>query len=158
MLEIGSKAVDFCLPNQDGVEICLRDLLGKWIVLYFYPKDLTPGCSSEACDFSNSVVEFSKLDSIILGVSADSKELHQKFIDKYSLDITLLSDESKKMIESYGVWQLKKNYGKEYMGIVRSSYIIDPNGIIRAVWKNVKVKGHVDMVKAKLIELGASNV
>lgn len=155
MLEIGSKAVDFCLPNQDGVEICLRDLLGKWIVLYFYPKDLTPGCSSEACDFSDNIVEFTKLNSIVLGISADSLELHQKFIKKYNLDITLLSDESKKIIESYGVWQLKKNYGKEYMGIIRSTYIIDPSGTIIAVWKNVKVKGHVDSVKAKLIELGA---
>lgn len=153
MLEIGSKAPDFCLPNQDDIEICLRDILGKWIVLYFYPKDSTPGCTTEACEFSEVAPDFSSLDDIILGVSADSTARHRNFIEKNDLTITLLSDESKKMIESYGIWQLKKNYGKEYMGIVRSTYIIDPQGSIRAVFKNVKVKGHVEAVKAKLEEL-----
>lgn len=153
MLEIGVNAPDFCLPNQDGVEICLRDLLGKWIVLYFYPKDSTPGCTTEACDFSEASPEFSSKDAIILGVSADSVSSHQKFAGKHSLEITLLSDESKKMIEAYGVWQLKKNYGKEYMGIGRSTYIIDPEGKIAAVWKNVKVKAHAEAVRLKLEEL-----
>ncbi|MFA7069672.1 MAG: thioredoxin-dependent thiol peroxidase [Sulfurimonas sp.] len=153
MLEIGSKAPDFCLPNQDDIEICLRDILGKWIVLYFYPKDSTPGCTTEACEFSEVAPDFSSLDAIILGVSADSTARHRNFIEKNDLTITLLSDESKKMIESYGIWQLKKNYGKEYTGIVRSTYIIDPQGSIRAVFKNVKVKGHVEAVKAKLEEL-----
>lgn len=150
MIDIGNRAPEFCLPNQDDVEICLRDLMGKWIVLYFYPKDSTPGCTTEACDFSDAVVDFSLLDAIILGVSADSTAKHRIFIEKSNLDITLLSDESKKMLESYGVWQLKKNYGKEYMGISRTTYIIDPNGIVRAVWKNVKVKGHVEVLKQKL--------
>jgi len=150
VIDIGNRAPEFCLPNQDDVEICLRDLMGKWIVLYFYPKDSTPGCTTEACDFSDAVVDFSLLDAIILGVSADSTAKHRIFIEKSNLDITLLSDESKKMLESYGVWQLKKNYGKEYMGISRTTYIIDPNGIVRAVWKNVKVKGHVEVLKQKL--------
>lgn len=156
MIEIGNKAPEFCLPNQDDVEICLRDLLGKWIVLYFYPKDSTPGCTTEACEFSDVVVDFGSLDAIILGVSADSTQKHRSFIEKNSLDITLLSDESKKMLESYGIWQLKKNYGKEYMGISRTTYIIDPSGVVRALYKSVKVKGHVEAVKQKLQELQIS--
>lgn len=155
MLEIGTAAPEFCLPNQDDVEICLRDIKGKWIVLYFYPKDNTPGCTTEACDFSEAAPDFSELDAIILGVSADSTQKHRNFIEKKDLSITLLSDESTQMIESYGAWQLKKNYGKEYMGIVRSTYIIDPDGIIRAGWEKVRVKEHVLKVKEKLEELQA---
>ena len=167
MIEIGKNAPEFCLPNQDDVEICLRDLYGKWIVLYFYPKDSTPGCTTEACDFTDAIVDFSQLDAIILGVSADSTASHQKFIAKYDLDITLLSDMDTKMMLSYGVWQMKKNYGKEYMGIVRSTCIISPDGKIAATWNNVKVRVkrkkngetiealHVEEVKAKLKELQA---
>lgn len=155
MLEIGTAAPEFCLPNQDDVEICLRDIKGKWIVLYFYPKDNTPGCTTEACDFSEAAPDFSELDAIILGVSADSTQKHRNFIEKKDLSITLLSDESTQMIENYGAWQLKKNYGKEYMGIVRSTYIIDPEGIIRAGWEKVRVKEHVLKVKEKLEELQA---
>ncbi len=167
MIEIGTTAPEFCLPNQDDVEICLRDIKGKWIVLYFYPKDNTPGCTTEACDFTDAVVDFSDLDAIVLGVSADSTAKHLKFIEKYDLDITLLSDEETKMMQDYGVWQMKKNYGKEYMGIVRTTYIIDPAGKIAATWNNVKVRVkrkkdgktietlHVDEVKVKLQELRA---
>ena len=165
MLEIGSIAPDFCTPNQDDVEICSRDLSGKWIVLYFYPKDLTPGCTTQACDFTQSLPQFEDLDAIILGVSPDDSEKHRKFIEKKELEITLLADTEKKMCEDYGVWQLKKFMGKEYMGVVRTTFIIDPDGKIAAIWDKVNVrkkktvKGekieilHVDEVKAKLEEL-----
>ncbi|MDD2651442.1 MAG: thioredoxin-dependent thiol peroxidase [Sulfurimonas sp.] len=150
MVTLGSAAPEFCLPNQDDVEICLRDLRGKWIVLYFYPKDNTPGCTTEACDFSEAAPDFSALDAVILGVSADSTKSHRGFIEKKDLMITLLSDETTTMMQEYGVWALKKNYGKEYMGIVRSTIIIDQEGIVQAIWKNVKVKEHARIVKEKL--------
>lgn len=155
MLEIGQNAPDFCLPNQDDIEICSRDLKGKWMVLYFYPKDSTPGCTTEACDFTEAMPDFDGLNATIVGVSADSTKRHRNFIEKQSIGFTLLSDESTEMMQQYGVWQLKKNYGREYMGIVRSTYIIDPEGKIAASWTKVKVKGHVETVKAKLAELQA---
>ncbi len=153
MLETGQKAPDFCLPNQDETEICLRDLSGKWVVLYFYPKDNTPGCTTEACDFTASMPDFEGLDAVILGVSPDSPKKHRNFIEKKNLKITLLSDENKEVCEKYGVWQLKKMCGKEYMGVVRSTFIISPEGEIKAVWTKVRVKGHVQIVKEKLEEL-----
>ena len=153
MIQINTKAPEFCLPNQDDVEICLRDIKGKWIVLYFYPKDNTAGCSAEACDFSNAIIDCSDLDAIILGISADSTQKHRNFIEKKDLDITLLSDEETSMMQEYGVWQLKKNFGKEYMGIVRTTYIIDPSGVVKAVFEKVRVKEHVEKIKAKLQEL-----
>ncbi len=165
MLKIGDIAPDFCASNQDDVEICSRDLAGKWIVLYFYPKDLTPGCTTEACDFTNHHSYFDDLDAVILGVSPDETEKHRKFIDKYDLTITLLSDNSKKMCEDYKVWQLKKFMGKEFMGVVRTTFIINPEGKIAFVWDKVNVrktksvKGekieilHVEEVKEKLQEL-----
>ena len=153
MLEVGNKAPEFCLPNQDDVEICSRDLKGKWIVLYFYPKDNTPGCTTEACEFTEQEPEFDSLNAIILGVSADSTKKHRNFIEKHSLEITLLADESTEMMQEYGVWKMKKNYGREYMGIVRTTLIIDPEGVIQAVWNNVRVKEHVVKVQEKLAEL-----
>ena len=153
MIAINEKAPEFCLPNQDDVEICSRDLKGKWIVLYFYPKDSTPGCTTEACEFSEAAPDFSDLDAIILGVSADSTKRHRNFIEKQNLGITLLSDETTTMMQEYGVWQLKKNYGKEYMGIVRTTFIINAEGIVKAVFENVRVKEHVAKVKAELERL-----
>ena len=153
MLEVGNKAPEFCLPNQDDVEICSRDLKGKWIVLYFYPRDNTPGCTTEACEFTQAEPQFDEMDAIILGVSADTTKKHRNFIEKQKLGITLLSDENTEMMQEFGVWKLKKNYGKEYMGIVRTTFIIDPDGVIAAVWENVRVKEHVAKVKAKLSEL-----
>jgi len=153
MLEVGTRAPEFCLPNQDDVEICLRDLKGKWIVLYFYPKDNTPGCTTEACDFTAAMPEFEGLNAVILGVSADSTKKHRNFIEKKELGITLLSDESTEMMQQYGVWALKKNYGREYMGIVRSTYIISPESEIAAAWTKVRVKEHVAAVKAELENL-----
>jgi len=153
MLEIGQKAPDFCLPNQDSEEICLRDLRGSWVVLYFYPKDNTPGCTTEALDFSAHLSEFEVLGATVLGVSPDSIKKHQNFIAKKELKVTLLSDEDKEVLEKYGVWQLKKNYGREYMGVVRTTYLIDPDGTIAYVWPKVRVKGHVEAVREKLEEL-----
>ncbi len=156
MVEAGEKAVDFCLPNQDEVEICLRDLRGKWVVLYFYPKDNTPGCTKEACGFSENLPYFEELDAVILGVSPDSPKKHRNFISKKDLKITLLADEEKKVLEAYGVWQLKKMYGREYMGVVRTTYLIDPSGKVAKRWDKVKVKNHIEEVKEALKELKGS--
>ena len=165
MLEIGQQAPAFCIPNQDEVEICLRDLQGKWIVLYFYPKDNTSGCSTQACDFTTQEPLFEDLDAVILGVSADSPKKHRNFIEKKELGITLLADEEKTTCEAYGVWQLKKMAGREYMGIVRSTFVISPTLDIVAIWDKVKVRKkkkidgkqiellHVDEVREKLKEL-----
>jgi len=150
MLKIGDQAPAFSLPNQDSVEISLRDLEGKWIVLYFYPKDNTPGCTTEACDFTTTLPDFENLGAIILGISPDSATSHQNFIAKQELEITLLSDVSKDVAKMYDVWQMKKNYGKEYMGIVRSTFLIDPSGKIAQIWSNVKVKEHANDVKKAL--------
>ncbi|MEO1958249.1 MAG: thioredoxin-dependent thiol peroxidase [Nautiliaceae bacterium] len=144
------KAKEFCLPNQDGVEICLRDLLGKWIVLYFYPKDNTPGCTTEAKEFSELIDEFEKLGSIVIGISPDSPKRHSNFIQKHNLKITLLSDENKEVLKAYGAWGKKKMYGKEYEGVIRSTFIISPNGEIVKEFKNVKAKGHAKKVLEEL--------
>ncbi|QKF82660.1 peroxiredoxin [Halarcobacter ebronensis] len=156
MLEVGQTAPSFCALNQDDIEICSRDLLGKWIVLYFYPKDLTPGCTNEACDFTTAEPEFDGLDAIILGVSPDDTAKHRKFIEKYNLSITLLSDTSRKMCEDYGVWQLKKFMGRESMGVVRTTFIINPDGKIAAIWNKVNVR-KTKSVKGEKIEVLHTN-
>ena len=153
MLEVGTKAPEFCLPNQDETEICLRDLSGKWVILYFYPKDNTPGCTTEACGFSEALPEFENMDAVILGVSPDSPKKHTNFIEKKKLTITLLADEDKELCNLYDVWKLKKFMGKEYMGVVRTTYIISPDFEIVAAWDKVRVKGHVEAVSEKLKEL-----
>ena len=152
-LEIGDKAPEFCLPNQDEIEICTRDLLGKWVVLFFYPKDNTPGCTQEACDFTAQIENFDALDAIVLGLSPDSSKHHRNFITKHNLKTTLLSDETKAISINYGVWQTKKLYGREYMGIVRSTFILNPEGNIAYIWRNVKIQNHVCDVKNKLKEI-----
>lgn len=161
MLEIGQKAPLFSLPNQDGVEISLKVFKGKWLVLYFYPKDNTQGCTNEACDFTEQVPNFEDLNAVIVGVSPDTQESHLRFIDGKKLNITLLSDTDKKALKSYGAWGVKKNYGKEYEGVIRTTYIISPEQKIAAVWSGVKVYikrkdgvvRHVDIVKDKLKSL-----
>jgi peroxiredoxin Q/BCP len=155
MLQVGDCIPEFCLPNQDEEEICFRDIKGSWIVLYFYPKDNTPGCTTQACAFTEAEAEFMDMNARILGVSPDSPEKHRKFIEKKELTITLLSDEDKALCNLLGVWQLKKFMGKEYMGVVRSTFIISPEGKVAAVWEKVRVKGHVEIVREKLIELQA---
>lgn len=153
MLQIGDKAPDFTLKNQDEVEISLKDLVGKWIVLYFYPKDNTPGCTKEACEFSNDVDFFEELDTIILGISADSSKSHRNFIMKQNLKITLLVDDSKDVMKSYFAYGIKKNYGKEYEGIIRSTFIISPDGKIAGAFYNVKATGHVERIKKELVKI-----
>ena len=140
-------APQFCLPNQDETEICLRDLKGKWVILYFYPKDNTPGCTTEACDFTENLEWFEDKDGIILGVSPDSPAKHRDFIEKKGLKITLLSDENKDVLKAYEAWGIKKNYGREYEGVIRSTFIINPEGEIVKEFKNVRAKGHVERVK-----------
>ena len=150
--EEGAKAPDFSAIDQDGNKVKLSSFRGKKnVVLYFYPKDMTPGCTTEACDFRDTFKKFK--DTEILGVSVDSPERHQKFIGKYDLPFTLISDEDHKVVNKYGVWQEKKLYGKTFMGIVRSTLIIDKKGVLQKVFPKVKVKGHVDEVLAVLKEL-----
>ena len=149
----GEKAPQFCLPNQDNEEICLRDLSGNWVVLYFYPKDNTPGCTTEALDFTSLAKEFKSAGATVFGVSPDSVKRHSSFISKKDIKITLLSDEEKSVCRAYGVWQMKKNYGREYMGVVRSTFIIDPSGKIAASWEKVKVKDHALTVLDELKRL-----
>ena len=143
-VEIGTKAPDFELPASNGEMVKLSDFHGKNIVLYFYPKDMTPGCTTEACDFRDKHESFAELNAVILGVSPDPMNRHDKFIEKYELPFLLLADEENKAAEAYDVWKLKKNFGKEYMGIERSTFVIDKDGRLVKEWRKVKVKGHVD--------------
>jgi peroxiredoxin Q/BCP len=145
MVKEGNKAPDFSGKNQEGKSVKLSSFKGKKnIILYFYPKDMTPGCTTEACDFRDQYKQFK--NTAILGVSIDPPERHQKFILKYSLPFDLIADENKKIVEKYDVWQEKKLYGKTFMGIIRSTFIIDKNGVIYKIFTKVKVKGHVDEV------------
>lgn len=143
-VEVGQAVPDFELKNQHGDTVKLSDYKGKHVVLYFYPKDNTPGCTTQACDFRDKHESFQGLDAVILGVSPDSEQSHQKFIEKHDLPFELLVDEDKVLAEQYGVWQLKKNFGKEYMGIVRSTFIIDKDGVLRKEYRKVSVDGHVE--------------
>lgn len=152
-MEIGKKAPAFALPNQNGEKVALSDYAGKWVVLYFYPKDDTPGCTIEACDFTSGLKAFEKLNAEILGCSPDSPESHQKFIHKHNLKITLLSDETKDAMKKYGAWGEKNMYGKISEGVIRTTALIDPQGRIAHYWPKVQAKGHVQKVKEKLQEL-----
>ncbi|MFW3145452.1 MAG: peroxiredoxin [Thermoplasmatota archaeon] len=146
----GSTAPLFCLRDQNGEEVCLKDLKGKWTVLYFYPKDNTSGCTLEAKDFTCAVEDFAKEGAQIIGVSPDSEESHLKFIGKHELKLTLLSDPEKVSLEAFGVWKKKSMYGRDFMGVERSTFLIDPDGKIRREWRKVKVEGHVDDVLSEL--------
>ncbi len=152
MLKIGDHAPEFCLQGDQG-KICLKDLKGKWVALYFYPKDNTSGCTMEALEFTDLYKEFEAEGAKILGVSADSVESHAKFREKKNLIHSLLSDSEKKTLEAYGVWQTKKMYGKEFKGIVRSTYLIDPKGLVAFIWPKVSPGGHAEQVLAKIKEL-----
>ncbi|SET70787.1 peroxiredoxin Q/BCP [Oceanobacillus limi] len=143
-IEVGKQAPNFTLQNQSGETVHLSDYKGKHVVLYFYPKDMTPGCTTEACDFRDNHESFGELDAVILGVSPDPVERHQKFIDKHELPFELLADEDHKVAEEYGVWKLKKNFGKEYYGIERSTFILDKEGVLQKEYRKVKVNGHVE--------------
>jgi peroxiredoxin Q/BCP len=155
-LSVGKKAPAFTLPDQDGKPVKLSSLAGKWVVLYFYPKDDTPGCTVEACDFSAGLPDFHELDATVLGVSRDSAASHTKFIAKHKLKITLLTDAEHEMMEKYGAWGEKVLYGKKSLGIIRSTVLIDPAGKVAHHWAKVSAKGHAEAVKAKLEELQAA--
>ncbi|HKB84974.1 MAG TPA: thioredoxin-dependent thiol peroxidase [Ignavibacteriaceae bacterium] len=142
MVEEGMKAPDFSLQNQDGETISLKDFKGKNIILYFYPKDNTSGCTKEACNFRDEFPKFKNVDAVILGVSPDSVKSHKKFADKYDLPFNLLSDEDRDVIETYGVWKEKSMYGRKYMGVERTTVVIDVNGKIKKIFPKVKVDGH----------------
>lgn len=146
MIEEGSPAPDFTLPSDDGRDVTLSDLRGKKVVLYFYPKDDTPGCTTQACDFRDAAPSFAGVDAVVLGVSADSIESHRKFRQKYDLNFPLLADESHGVAEAYGVWKEKSMYGRKFMGIERSTFLIDEKGEVEKVWRKVSPKGHADML------------
>jgi peroxiredoxin Q/BCP len=142
----GDNAPDFSAPDQNGNTVSLKDFSGKTVVLYFYPKDDTPGCTKEACGFRDDLSAFTGKNSVIIGVSPDDSKSHKKFVDKYSLPFTLLADPDKKICEAYGVWQEKSMYGRKSMGVVRSTFVIGPDGKIAKAFSNVKVDGHVAKV------------
>jgi peroxiredoxin Q/BCP len=152
-LKVGDKAPSFRLKNQNGETISLSNFKGKPVVLYFYPKDDTSGCTKEACNFRDEFPKFGKMKAEIIGVSADSVESHKKFADKYKLPFNLLSDEKKEVLEKYGAWQEKSMYGKKYMGIVRTTFIIDSTGKIQKIFPKVKVDNHNKEVMEALKEL-----
>ncbi len=161
MLDVGDKAPDFSLVDAHGEEVRLSDFKGKWVILYFYPKDNTPGCTKEACDFTELLPDFKNMDAHVFGISPDSSKSHKNFIEKHGLKVTLLSDPEKKVLKAYGAWGKKKNYGREYEGVIRSTFIIDPDGKIAWVWRNVRVRSkrkgqeirHAEIVRKKLEEL-----
>jgi len=142
----GDRAPDFKLPRDGGDTVSLKDFKGKKVVLYFYPKDDTPGCTTEAKDFTSEAKAFEKAGAVVIGVSKDSVKRHDNFKAKYDLSVILASDEDGKMLEDYGVWVEKMNYGRKYMGIERSTFLIDDKGKVRKVWRKVKVKGHASEV------------
>ena len=142
MPEVGKKAPDFTLLDQDGKKVSLKDFTGKKVVLYFYPKDNTSGCTKEACNFRDEFPKFKKSDAVIIGISPDSVNSHKKFAEKYNLPFTLLSDEDKKVLVKYEVWKEKSMYGRKYMGVERTTYVIDENGKIKKIFNKVKVDGH----------------
>lgn len=152
-IEVGDKAPAFSLKDQDGETVKLSDFKGRWVVLYFYPKDDTPGCTIEACDFTAGIKDFEKLDAVVLGCSPDSPEMHRKFIAKYKLKIALLSDPGHEVLERYGAWGEKNLYGKISLGVIRSTVLIDPAQKVAHHYRKVSAKGHAEAVRAKLKEL-----
>lgn len=149
--KMGEKAPDFKAPNQEGKTIALKDFKGKSVVIYFYPKDDTPGCTIEACEFRDGMKQIKKAGAVVLGVSPDSVKSHTKFNDKFKLAFDLISDEDKVICKAYGVWAKKKLYGREYMGVLRSTFVINSQGKIARIFENVKPKGHVAEVLEALI-------
>lgn len=150
MIAVGKKAPAFSLPSSSGANVSLKDLKGKTVVLYFYPKDNTPGCTQEACDFRDNFARIQAAGALVFGVSADSIASHRKFQQKLELPFELLSDESHTMLEAYGAWKEKSMYGRTFMGIERSTVVIDANGVVKHMFPKVKVKGHVDEILAVL--------
>jgi peroxiredoxin Q/BCP len=147
---VGKKAPDFTAPTDGGKKLKLSELRGKPVVLYFYPKDDTPGCTTEACNFRDAAPDFKKLKAQVIGVSKDSVARHDKFKAKYDLNFPLVADEDGKICEKYGTWIEKSLYGRKYMGIERATFLIDKEGVVRQIWNKVKVNGHVDEVREAL--------
>jgi thioredoxin-dependent peroxiredoxin len=153
MLEAGTKAPPFTLPDQDGAHVSLQDLRGRWVVLYFYPKDDTPGCTVEACEFTAALPAFRGLDAEVFGCSADGASAHLKFIAKHKLGIKLLTDADRAVMKSYGAFGKKLMYGKQVEGVIRSTVLIAPDGSVAHHWATVKAAGHAEQVRSKLAEL-----
>jgi peroxiredoxin Q/BCP len=147
-LKVGEKAPDFTLPTDGRGTLKLKDLKGKAVVLYFYPKDMTPGCTTEAQDFRDRAKAFEKAGAVVVGASKDSPARHDKFKEKQNLNFTLVSDEDGSLCEAYGVWQMKSFMGRKFMGIIRATFLIDAKGVIGQIWPQVKVKGHAEEVLA----------
>ena len=154
-IEIGQKAPAFTLPNQDDEKVALKDLAGQWVVLYFYPKDDTPGCTTQACEFTESIADFQDLDATVIGVSPDKPESHRKFIAKHNLKLPLLSDPKHTMMEKYAAYREKNMYGVVALGVIRSTVIIDPVGRIAHHYKRAKAAGHAAAVHQRLQDLQA---
>lgn len=157
MLTVGDSAPDFTLSDQDGTPVALSDYRGQWVVLYFYPRDNTSGCTREAIDFTEYLEEYKKLNARVFGISPDSVQSHQKFIKKHNLKVALLADPEHGVLKKYGVWQEKSMYGRKYFGVVRSTYLIDPEGKIAKVWQKVKVTGHADDVMCEIRDFQKMN-
>jgi peroxiredoxin Q/BCP len=155
-IEVGNKAPAFKLQDHDETTVSLSDLKGKWVVLYFYPKDDTPGCTTEACEFTDGIADFEGLNAVVLGCSPDSPEKHRRFIAKHHLRVRLLSDPDHKVMEAYGAWGEKNMYGRVTVGVIRSTVIIDPEGRVAHHWKRVKSKGHAEKVRERLEQLQAT--
>ena len=150
----GQSAPDFTLSDQDGKNHSLSDFKGSWVLVYFYPKDDTPGCTKEACAIRDDIPRFDKLKVKVLGISVDSVKSHKKFAEKYNLPFTLLADEDKEVVKKYGVWQKKSFMGKEYMGTVRTSFLINPAGKVAKIYENVKPETHIEEVLSDLNKKG----
>ena len=152
-LEVGEFAPDFCLPDKDNQEVCLKDFRGKkHVILYFYPMDNTPGCTIEGIEFTTILPDFQKIDATVIGISPDSPKSHAKFIERKKLKVTLLSDVEKTVLKQYGVWGKVTLRGNEFIAVIRTTFLIDPEGKIIHIWRNVNAKGHAEEVKKKLVE------
>ncbi|MCX5970569.1 MAG: peroxiredoxin [Coprothermobacterota bacterium] len=152
MIQVGKPAPLFCLPDQEGKDICLETLIGQWLVLFFYPRDNTSGCTLEAVDFTSHLERFHSLGAEVIGISPDSPESHSRFRAKHQLKLRLFSDQEHAVMIAYGAWGKKRLYGKEYEGVIRSTFLIDPKGDLRVAWSAVKVKGHVEEVLSALAQ------
>lgn len=152
-LQVGQTAPDFSLPDQEGVRHQLSDYQGKWVVVYFYPKDDTPGCTTQACGIRDNITRFKQNNTEVFGISVDSVRSHQKFAEKYKLPFTILADDQKDVVKDYGVWEEKKFMGKKYMGVNRTTFIVDPHGDIAAIYEQVKPETHFDFIWRDLSKL-----
>ncbi len=153
MIDPNNKIPTFCLKDHNNKETCIENFFGKWIVLYLYPKDNTQGYTREAIDFTEHLEEFQKAGAIVIGISPDPPKKHKNFIEKYSLRVILLSDESSNILKTFGAWGKKKSYGREYEGVIRTTYLISPDGIVKKIWEKIKVDGYAKSVLNVLKEL-----